>query len=112
AFEFLQLFCQGGHDFEDVADHAVVGNFEDGSVRILVDGDAGAGALHADDVLNRATDAQGEIEFRRDGLPRTAYLALHGEPALITTRTRCGDPAAQRFRQRFALRHTSAGVEP
>src|SRR5437762_6056743 len=49
---FFQSFGQGGHDFEDVADDAVIGDFEDGRVGILVDGDDGARALHADHMLN------------------------------------------------------------
>src|SRR5215813_9364826 len=52
----LQLFGQGGHDFEDVSDHAVVGNFEDWRVLVLIDGDDGAGAFHADDRLEAALD--------------------------------------------------------
>src|SRR5882762_38793 len=55
-FCFLQLFGERGHDFEDVTNDAVVGDFEDRRVLILVDGHDGARALHADDVLNRAAD--------------------------------------------------------
>src|SRR5262249_57699325 len=76
SFCLMQLFGQGGHDFEDVADHTVVGDFEDGRVLVLVDGDDGARALHAHDVLDGAGNAEGQIEFRRDGLARTADLAL------------------------------------
>src|ERR1051325_400613 len=79
----LQLFGEGGHDFEDVADDAVIGNFENGRVRILVDGDDGARALHADNMLNGAADAKREVEFRRNGLAGAANLALHGEPAFV-----------------------------
>src|SRR2546429_1407332 len=100
---FFQGFGEGRHDLENVADDAVVGNFEDGGVRIFVDGDDGAGALHADDVLNRAADSQGQIEFRRDGLAGAADLALHGEPAFVANGTRCGDFTTQRFRERYGL---------
>src|SRR5437773_1261039 len=92
---FFQGFGEGGHDLENIADDAIVGNFEDGSVRIFVDGDDSAGALHADDVLNRPADAESKIELRGDGLAGAADLALHGEPAFIANRTRCGDFATQ-----------------
>ncbi len=42
------------HDLEQVADDAVVGDFEDRGVGILVDGDDGVRALHSDEVLNGA----------------------------------------------------------
>src|SRR5690348_4630475 len=78
---FFERFGEGGHDFEDVADDAVIGNFENGRVGILVDGNDGARAFHSNDMLNCAADAQSEIEFWRDGLAGAADLPLHGEPA-------------------------------
>src|ERR1700745_2423875 len=60
-FCLLQLFRQRGHDFEDVADDAVIGNFEDGRVLVLVDSHDGSRALHPHYVLNRAADAQRQI---------------------------------------------------
>ena len=41
-FRLLQFFRQGGHDLENVADHAIIGNFENGRVLIFVDGDDSA----------------------------------------------------------------------
>jgi len=35
-FRFFQGFGEGGHDFEDVADYAVVGDFEDGALASLL----------------------------------------------------------------------------
>src|SRR5437763_9656378 len=55
------------HDLEQVADDAVVGDLEDRRVGILVDGDDRARALHADEMLDRAGDAEREIQLRRDG---------------------------------------------
>ena len=52
-------------DLEEVADDAIVGNFEDGCVLVLVDGDDGLRALHADEMLDGSGDADGEIELRR-----------------------------------------------
>src|SRR5215471_1732224 len=68
----LQLFGQGRHDFEDVSDHAVVGKFEDGRVLVLIDGDDGAGAFHADDMLDGTADTEREIELGRNGLAGAA----------------------------------------
>ena len=57
SFCFFEFFDQGGDDFEEVAYYAVIGNFEDGGILILVDGGDGAGAFHADYVLDGAADA-------------------------------------------------------
>src|SRR5215467_8664615 len=60
----LQLFGESGHDFEDVADDAIVCDLEDRGVLVLVDRNDGARALHADDVLDGAADAQRKIKLR------------------------------------------------
>src|SRR5258707_12139197 len=78
-FRFFQGFGEGGHDFEDVADDAVVGDFKNRGVRILVDGDDSAPAFHAYHVLNRAPDAESEIKFWADGLSGRANLAVQWE---------------------------------
>src|SRR6266446_3729919 len=80
-FCLLQLFGERGHDFENVADYAVIGDFEDRRVLILVDRDYRARALHTNDVLNGAADSERQIQFWRDSLPGAADLALHREPA-------------------------------
>jgi hypothetical protein len=54
ALGFLHGFGEGGDDFKEVADDAVVGDIEDGRVGILIDGDDRLRALHADQVLNGA----------------------------------------------------------
>src|SRR5215469_17372744 len=80
---FLQLFGESGHDFENVCDHAVIGDLEDGRVLVFVYRHNRARALHADNVLNRAADSQGEIQFRRHRLAGTADLTIHRQPALV-----------------------------
>jgi hypothetical protein len=57
------------HDLEQIADDAVVGHFEDRRVAILVDRDDRARSLHADQMLNRAGDAERHIQLGRDRLP-------------------------------------------
>src|SRR5207302_8423343 len=100
-----QFFGEGGHDFEDVADDAVVRDLEDRGVLVFIDGDDGARALHADNVLNCAADAERKIEFWRDGLAGAADLALHRKPAFVANWTRRGDFSAHRFCHRFGLRN-------
>src|SRR6266705_7204181 len=90
----LELLGEGGHDIEDIADDGVVGDFEDGSVLVFVDGDDGARAFHAHDMLNGAADAERKIELRRDSLAVTSNLAVHGKPAFIADGPGRGDFAA------------------
>src|SRR5260221_12431544 len=68
----LYGFDDRRYDLEQVADDTVVGDFEDRRIGILVDGDDGARAFHADQMLNRAGDAEREVPLRRDRLPRPA----------------------------------------
>src|SRR5215204_661296 len=80
-------------DLVEVADDAEVGELEDRRVRVLVDRDDVLGALHPDLVLDRAGDARGEVELRRDGLAGLADLGGVGVPA------RGDDRAAERAGQ-------------
>ena len=110
-FGFFEGFGQGGHDFEDVGDYAVVGDFEDGGVGVFVDGDDGAGAFHADDVLDGAADTEREIEFWGDSLAGAADLALHGEPAFVADGTRGRDFSAEGFGEGFGLGDVFGGFD-
>src|SRR5215467_4409328 len=104
SFCLLQLFSQGRHDFEDVTDHAIVRDFEDGRVLVFVDGHDGARALHAHDMLDGAGDAESEIEFGCDGLAGAADLALHGQPSLVADRTGRRNFGAQSLGDGLGLR--------
>src|ERR1700678_4020115 len=101
----FEFFDQGGDDFEKVAYHAVIGDFEDRGVLVFVNGGDGAGAFHADDVLDGATDAESEVELGRDGLAGAADLAIHGEPAFVADRARGAEFAAHGFGQFFSERN-------
>ena len=63
---------QLGQDLLDVADHGHVGEVEDRCVRVLVDRDDRAGALHPDLVLDRAGDAARDVELRARPTCRSA----------------------------------------
>src|SRR3954453_11619773 len=90
-----------GHDLVEIADHAEVGELEDRGVGVLVDGHDVLGGLHADLVLDRARDARGEVQLRRDGLARLADLGRVGVPAGVDHRASGGDGAAERARERL-----------
>src|SRR5439155_11507037 len=103
-FSFVSLsplygLDDGGNDLEEIPDDPVVRDLEDGRVGILVDGDDGAGSLHADQMLDRARDAEREIELRRDGLAGAADLALHRQPSGVADGARRRDLGAERLRE-------------
>src|SRR4051794_30960321 len=87
------------NDLVQIADHAEIGEFEDRRVGVLVDRDDVLGGLHADLVLDRAADARGEIELRRDRLARLADLRAVGVPAGVDHRARRRDGPAERPRE-------------
>src|SRR5580693_3526006 len=91
----FQFFDERGDDFEEVAYDAVVGYFEDWRVLIFIDGGDGAGAFHADYVLDGAANAEREIKFGRDD------LAVHGEPAFVANGARGADFASHELREFF-----------
>src|SRR3990167_2460684 len=57
-------------DLVEIADDPKVGEVEDRRVRVLVDRNDRPGALHPDLVLDRARDAERDVELRRDRLAR------------------------------------------
>src|ERR1700735_395300 len=97
----LQFLDEGGDDFEEVADDAVVSHFKDGSVLVLVDCGDGARAFHADHVLDCSADSEREIKFGCDGLSRAADLAVHGEPAFVANGARGANFSADEFGEFF-----------
>src|SRR5690606_20721763 len=66
---------------EQVADQADVGHLEDRRVRILVDRHDRAGVLDAGQVLDRAADADRDVQLRGDDLAGLAHLHLVGAVA-------------------------------
>src|SRR3954467_7080076 len=95
----VQFRDHRGDHFEQVAGDAVIGDLEDRRLGILVDRDDGARAFHPDEMLDRAGDAEREIELGRHGLPRAADLAIHRQPAGVADRTRGRDLGAHRLRE-------------
>src|SRR5215212_5800064 len=95
--QFLLEFRQNG---EKVADEAVIRNLENRRFLVLVDGDDDLRILHAGEMLDRARDADGDVEVRRHhlaGLPDLPVVRRvagidggpgrpHGGPELVGDR--------------------------
>jgi Ethanolamine utilization protein EutJ (predicted chaperonin) len=62
------------HGLNRSADEADVGDLEDRGVLVLVDGDDGLAVLHAGQVLDRARDADRDVDFGGDDLAGLADL--------------------------------------
>src|SRR4051794_19659000 len=98
-------------DLVHVADDAEVAEFEDRRVRVLVDRDDHVRALHADLVLDRAADAERDVQLRRDDLAGLADLRAVGVPAGVDDRARRADRAAERLRELFRQREVLGCAE-
>ena len=83
-----QLF-QLRHDGEEVADDSNVGDLEDRRFGILVDGDNGARVLDAGEMLDRAGNADRDVQLGRDDLARLPHLHVVGRVTGIHGRARC-----------------------
>src|SRR5690606_28356738 len=64
----LELRSQFRNCVEQVGDQSDVRDLEDRGVFVFVDGDYGFGILHAGQMLDRARDADGDVNFRSDDL--------------------------------------------
>src|ERR1043165_731529 len=70
----LELVLQERNEGEEVADDAVIRDLEDRSLGIGVDRDDALGGAHSGEMLDRARDAAGDVERRRDDLAGLADL--------------------------------------
>src|SRR4029077_9683054 len=92
------LFARGGqfrHDLEEIADDAVVGHLEDRCFLVLVDRHDGLAVLHAGEMLDRAGDADGDIEVGRHHLAGLADLVVVRHVARIDGGAAGAQPGAQ-----------------
>ena len=71
----LDLLGQRRKELQQICDDAHARDLKDGCLRVLVDSDNERIALEAAQVLERSTDAEGEIDFGIDGLARRSHLA-------------------------------------
>src|SRR5699024_883103 len=84
-----------GEDFEQITYQADIDDFKDRRVGILVDRDDGARILDAGEVLDRARDAVGGVELRRDDPAGLADLEVIGHVTGIDGGARGADGGAE-----------------
>src|SRR5258705_3788435 len=65
--ELLELFRELGYDLAEVGDEAEVGDLEDRRLRVLVHRDDDFRRSHPGQMLDRARDAEAQVELGRDG---------------------------------------------
>src|SRR4051812_6854199 len=99
----LRLDCVGElrDDLVQVAHHAQIDELEDRRVLILVDRDDVLRGLHADLVLDRAGDAERQVQLRGDRLAGLADLRGVRVPAGVYHRARRGYGSAESVRERL-----------
>src|ERR1700733_2380088 len=85
-FRFLDFFGERRDHVEEVAHNTIIGDLEDGGLYVFINRNNGARALHADDMLDGAADAERNVELGGHGLTRTANLPLGGHPAVVADR--------------------------
>ena len=100
-FRACQRFRQLGNRLIEVRDQSVIGDLENRRVLILVDGDDHLGILHAGEMLDRAGDADGDIEFRRHHLAGLPDLPVVRRIAGIHRRARGANAGAELVGQRL-----------
>ena len=101
-----------GNDLEEIADDSERRDLEDRRVRIAVDRHDVVRTLHPDVVLHRATDADGDVEARRDRPSRLADLLVVRSPSGIDDGPRCPNRRAKRLRQLLDDGEVSGLLEP
>src|SRR5438128_742935 len=83
--ELPDLFRESRHDFEEIPHDPVVGNLEDRRVLVLVDGHNDLRRAHAGEVLDRARDADSDVERGAHRLAGLAHLVRVWPPSPSTT---------------------------
>ena len=97
----VELLGQLRHDLEQVADQADVGDLEDRRVLVLVDRDDDLRILHAREVLDRAGNADRDIDFGRDDLAGLADLIVVGRIAGVDRGAAGADPGLELVGERI-----------
>src|SRR5215207_3464547 len=108
----LDRLGQLGRDLVQVADHAEVAELEDRRVLVLVDREDALGVLHSHLVLDRARDAERQIELRRHRLARLTDLGGVRVPAGVDHRAGGRDGTAHRIGQLLGQREVLLLAQP
>src|SRR2546426_8169470 len=107
--EFPDLVGQLRDDVKQIADDSVVGHLEDRRVLVLVDRDDDFRRAHPRQVLDRARDADGDVERGADGFARLAHLVGMRPPPRIHHRARRPHRRRPPQRARQLLHELEAG---
>src|SRR6266850_2151968 len=99
SFDLLHRFGERGHELEEVAHDAVVGDLEDVGVGILVHRDDDLRRRHPREMLDRAGDPERDVQVWRDGLPRLSHLLFVRPPARVGHGARRAGRGAERIRE-------------
>src|SRR3984885_7163746 len=94
---------QLGNRLIQIRDQAVIGDLEDRRVFILVDRDDHLGILHAGEVLDRAGNADRDIELRRHHLAGLADLPVVRRIAGVNRGARGADAGAELVGERLDI---------
>ena len=95
SFEPLKLLGQLRHRIKQISHKPDIGHLEDRRIGIFVDRDDDLAFLHARQMLDRAGDADGDVDFGRNDLAGLADLIVVGDLARIDCRARGADGCAQ-----------------
>ena len=77
------MFFQFRHDFKEIADDAVVCEFENRCIGIFIDGNDQFGILNAQFMLDGTGNTHGDVDFRRNLLARNPDLQIMGSPFVV-----------------------------
>src|SRR5882762_1772819 len=99
--EFAERLGQFGNRLVEIRDQTVIGDLENRRILILVDRDDHLGILHAREMLDRAGDADGDIELRRYHLAGLADLPVVRRIAGIDRGARRADAGAELVGERL-----------
>ena len=100
------------HGLEEVGDEAVVGDLEDRRLLVLVDRDDDLGVLHAGQVLDRAGDADGDVQLGRHDLAGLADLPVVRRVAGVDRRAAGAERGAELVGQRLDQLELLARAQP
>src|SRR5215471_88774 len=101
--ELAKLRGQFGNGLVEIRDQAVIGDLEDRGVLVLVDRHDDLGVLHAGEMLDRAGDADGNVELGRHHLAGLADLPVVGRIAGVDCGARGADARTQLVGKRLDI---------
>ena len=90
-----------GDKLGHIAHHPIIGDLEDGRLGVAVDRDDGLALVHAGEMLNRAGDADSNVEFGLNGFARLSHLLGVRPPTRVDNGAGRSDGCAELVGQRF-----------